>query len=183
MNGLRRHFALALARLGAAGMLGALLLVFAAGLAGLVLFPALQRETELQQRLAQQEASLRAAQQARERGDEETPQARLARFYDAFPGQETLPSSLEKLHVLAAEQSLTLDQAQYKLAQEASGRLARYEITVPAAGAYPQLRRFVERTLAELPALGLRDLRLKRDAIGKDSVEATLQFVLYVRSG
>lgn len=169
-------------QLGAPGLLGVALLAFALALAVLTLRPALLREAALQQQLAQREATLAAERQARTQGTENSPQARLEQFYLRFPAQETLPEQLEKIYALAGEQSLALEQAQYKLAPETSGRLARYEITIPASGHYPQLRRFIERTLAELPALALRDLRFKRDGIDKDSVDAVLQFVLYVRT-
>lgn len=183
MNRYRLQLVRGLRRLGTAGTLGVLLLAYAVAQAGFSLLPAVQRERELEQRLAQREAAIAAERLAREQAGDNSPQARLTQFYQGFPAQETLPEWLEKIYALAAEQSLTLEQAQYKLAPEASGRLARYEITVPANGRYPQLRRFIERALADLPALALRDLRFKRDGIDRENVDAMLQFVFYVRTG
>lgn len=170
-----------LQRLGTAGVLGLLLLTAAATVAALTLLPGWQHEGKLRQRLVEREATLAAERQARGPGEENDPGAQLARFYAAFPGLETLPDELEQLYSLAGDESLTLEQAQYKFSPEPSGRLARYEITVPASGRYPQLRRFIERALAELPALALRNLHFQRDRIDKENVDATLQFVLFVR--
>lgn len=178
MNRLRRH----LQQLGAPGVIGLLLGASALALSAFTLWPTHQRSTELQQRLSRQLAEREAERTHQAETARDPPQNRLAQFYLAFPEQKALPEWLEKIYALAGDQSLTLEQAQYKLVPEASGRLARYEISLPVSGAYPQLRRFIEKSLAEIPALALRDLDLKRDGIDKDTVEAALQFVLYVRS-
>lgn len=183
MSRLPLQLARATHRLGVVGGLGVALLIYAAALGALTLLPAREREAELQQRLAQREAALLAERQARARDAESSPEARLTHFYQAFPAQGTVPEWLERIYTLAGEQSLAVEQAQYKFTPEAGGRLARYEITLPASGGYPQLRHFIDRALAELPALGLRSIRLKRDGIDKENVDAALQFILFVRIG
>lgn len=176
------HPGRSLRRLSGSGRFGLLLAVYAAGLAVFTLLPGCEREADLQQRLARHQAALATEQQGPAPDGAGTPEQQLLRFHQAFPPQDALPGSLERIYALAGEQTLALEQAQYKFILEPSGRLARYEITVPASGRYPQLRRFLERTLAELPTLALRDLHFKRDGIDKDKVDAALQFVFYVRT-
>ena len=175
------HPGRSLQRLSSPGRFGMLLAIYAAGLTTFTLLPGCQREADLQQRLARHQATLSAERQGPTPDGEGTPEHQLALFHQAFPPQDALPDSLERIYALAGEQALALEQAQYKFVPEPSGRLARYEITVPASGRYPQLRRFLERVLAELPTLALRDLHFKRDGIDKDKVDAALQFVFYVR--
>lgn len=172
-----------LQRLGSTGTFGLLLLAGSLALVFFVLLPASRNAERLALQLQQRESRLAAERQDRVKQAQRSPESQLAEFYQAFPGREQLLVCLGKIHELADQQTLKLDQAQYKFAAESGSRLAHYQIALPVSGSYPQLRRFIELALAELPALELHDLVFKRDGIDKENVDAQLQFVLYVRSG
>ena len=47
-------------------------------------------------------------------------------------------------------------------------------------GTYPQLRGFVAEVLEKVPAAGLEDVVIKREAIGVPTLDAQLRFVVYL---
>ena len=72
-----------------------------------------------------------------------------------------------------------LAQASYKT-QSASGKLERYEIVVPLAGSYTQMREFLKRALAEIPVLSLDQISLKRENRRDGTVQAELRLTLHM---
>src|SRR3989442_10882226 len=55
----------------------------------------------------------------------------------------------------------------------------RIQIAFPVTGPYPQIRAFVDATLATMPAGALSDLVLDRKAIADGNVEAQIRMTLY----
>lgn len=166
-------------RLGWPGVVGVALAVYAVVLYGAALLPSAMQLAEKQQQLAALQAEV--VRQATE-PDAPSAEARLAAFYQSFPAPDSAPVWLEKLYAAAGKESLVLDSADYKLTPDKSGRLMRYAISLPVRGSYLQVRRFMRAALEENPALAVSDIHLKRDAIGSPSVDARLQFVLYLRA-
>ena len=110
----------------------------------------------------------------------------IKRFYAQFPVGESLPNWLRLIDKIALKQDLTLNRGDYKLTQikqlqTNQGVLARYEIVLPVAGQYTQIRQFVAQVLHELPALALTDIQLKRESAQSPTVEARLIFVLMLK--
>lgn len=165
-------------RLGWPGAAGVALAVYAVVLFGAALLPSEIELAAKQQQLAALQAE--AVRQAAE-PDAPSDEARLAAFYQSFPAPDSAPVWLEKLYAAAGKEALVLDSADYKLTPDKSGRLLRYAINLPVRGSYVQVRRFVHAALEENPALSVSDIHLKRDAIANPSVDARLQFVLYLR--
>jgi hypothetical protein len=60
------------------------------------------------------------------------------------------------------------------------GRIERYEIVLPVAGSYPQLREFLKRALVEIPVLSLDQLTLKRESRDDGAVHAELKMTLHL---
>lgn len=105
----------------------------------------------------------------------------LATFYAFFPVVASLPDWLAVLNTAAASNGLVLESGEYALvAPRGEQRLARYEITLPVKGTWPQLRGFVADVMEKIPAAALEDLVLRREAVGAADVEAKLKLVLWL---
>lgn len=167
----------ALATLGWPGVLGLLLLVSAAAL---YLTVVQDRNARLAQ-LKSESASLKSRiDQAAKTGIPETGSTEeLNKFYGFFSGI-TLTEWLNKLYGAAEAQNLVLEQGEYRLSPDKSGKLARYQITLPVKGTYLQIRQFVDQALTDVPVAALDDINFKREAIGASQLEARIKFTLYV---
>jgi hypothetical protein len=115
------------------------------------------------------------------RVDTPDPAAELDAFYREFPGEDALTDLLAKLHRIADEHGLALQQADYRAADERGPRLGQYRITVPAVATYPQLKQFLAAVLTGMPNLSLDQLSLQRHAVADARVDAQMQFTLYLR--
>nr|MCU0870657.1 hypothetical protein [Burkholderiales bacterium] len=149
-------------------------------------WPAHRRADDAQAQVAELRARLRAAGPVLAPG---TPEA-LARdatpldtFHAWFPPTSSLPEWIGRLHTAARRNGLALDASQYRLQVTRGARLARYEITLPMRGTYPQLRGFVAEALAKIPAAALEEAQFKRDAVAAPGLEAQLRFALYLDLG
>lgn len=108
----------------------------------------------------------------------------LATFHEFFPAVSTLPDWLAALHAAAARNRLALESGDYTLVPpRGEQRLWRYEISLPMKGTWPQLRGFVSEALEQIPAAGLENVVLRREAVGAAQVEAKLEFVLWLGAG
>lgn len=104
----------------------------------------------------------------------------LANFYAFFPSLGSTPEWLQRIYELADAQGLRLEAGEYKLKRERDFKLARYEVTLPVRGAYPQIREFVSRVLTEVPASSLDELSLRREDPASATVEARIRLTLFV---
>jgi hypothetical protein len=109
-----------------------------------------------------------------------TPADQLAAFYQFFPKQEALPDSMAKLYNAAAQQNLTLEQGDYRLAHDRDSKLARYDITLPIKGGYVQVRKFIAQAMTDVPSLSLDGISFSRQKVGDTKVDAQLRFTLYL---
>jgi Tfp pilus assembly protein PilO len=159
------------------GLLGVALAVFAAAFHALGVRP-------LHARVAALEAEARTLEaQAGARGrlaERPTQRSQLSNFYAFFPVIEALPEVLGKVQRAARDNGLQLEKGEYRLSQEREFPLARYQVTLPLRGTYPQVRGFVNDVLDAVPAAALDELALKREAAGDPMVEARVRFTLFV---
>ena len=102
----------------------------------------------------------------------------LNKFYGFFSGTP-LTEWLNKLYAAAAAQQLVLEQGEYRLSSDKTGKLARYQVTLPVKGSYLQIRQFVDQALIDVPVAALDDINFKREAIGATQLEARIKFTLY----
>jgi hypothetical protein len=112
-----------------------------------------------------------------------SPSARVDVFMRSLPTRKELPAILSVVITQATEAGLELESGQYEFAPSRSGRIARYRLNFPVRGTYPQLRQFIDGTLAALPAVALEGLRLERKTVGEDVLDADLGFAVIVRGG
>jgi len=178
MNGWLELLRREIGRLGAAGVVGIGLLVFAVSF---YLSAHRTARTEL--------AALRAeAQQLDERlrtGGSLSrrtmgPAEQLATFYAFFPEEASTPQWLGRIFTAAAAKGITLESGEYKLERNPGDRLARYQILLPMKGSYAQIRGFVAEVLATVPAAVLREVNLRRENAQSTRLDARVRFTLYL---
>ncbi|NHZ83834.1 hypothetical protein F2P44_31880 [Massilia sp. CCM 8695] len=120
--------------------------------------------------LPAQEATLREALSVQA---SEHPRARAVQSsapHGALPPAARADAAVQRLFVLAAENGLTIAQADYR--RQETGRVGRWQVQMPATGTYPQVRRFL-RAAQAIPGLSLDELGIHRAATGA-GVEARL---------
>jgi Tfp pilus assembly protein PilO len=164
------------ARLGWPGILGLVLLVSAAGFYVFALAPQRLRIEDLQRESVQ----LRQRAKVSEKDVPQGPADKLAAFNGFFPPSKDLPDLLEKIFGAAKRQSLVLEQGEYRPLKDTVGTLMRYQFTLPLRGTYPQIRKFVDDALAEVPALALDGIQFERRKIGDATVDAKVKMVVYL---
>lgn len=170
-------------RLGWQGLAGLALLVFAIGFYLAAVAPASSRIDGLRADVDDLRARLKAAGENGITGVAPTRMSQLENFYAFFPTVQTLPDWLGQMHTAAARNSLTLESAEYQLQKQKGSHLARYQITLPVKGTYPQLRGFVSDLLEKVPAAALEDIVIKREAIGNPMLEARLKITIFLGAG
>ena len=156
--------------LGATGMAAIVLFVAAALFMSLVLQPLKEQSRVL---AAKADMIENRAAPATNSG------AKLAAVYDYLRKPEQTTDWLAKLYAIGRATGVELAQANYKT-QSASGKLERYEIVVPLAGSYTQMREFLKRALAEIPVLSLDQISLKRENRRDGTVQAELRLTLHM---
>jgi len=100
----------------------------------------------------------------------------------ALPARTEMPAILRQLFDEATRAQLAVDTAKYEINATKGSGVVRYQIAFPVTGPYPQIRAFLDATLATMPAVALRDLALDRKSIGDANVEAQIQMTVYTRS-
>lgn len=121
--------------------------------------------------------SMQGPEQARTRANS---RVELAQFYAAFAQPSNAPDLLRKLHRVAHDQGLTLDQADYRPMSDAEGKLTRYQILLPTKGTYPEVRRFLVQASSQVPGLAIDGIKFQRQQIGNPVVEAQIKLTLFL---
>lgn len=175
---LRRKAQRGLGKLGWMGLVAIVLLVVCLAFYVSVIRP-------LQARVQASEQGATSARQAMESGinaqrAEQTPSEQLATFYRFFPGEKRSPLWLEKMVTVAEKNGLSLNQGEYKVAQDKAGKLMRYKITLPVQGSYPQIRKFLLSLGTEIPAMALENVQFDRQHVADASVQAEIKLILYL---
>lgn len=162
-------------RIGAAGILGAALVLFAA----MHFLTAALPERERLAALRDDISGFGAASQANDSGRAD-PGQDLAAFYRFFGKSASISEALAQLDDSVADSGLAFEAAEYRFARESSLALARYEVTVPLRGTYSQVRSFVSTLLERMPQVALEDVAIKRDSVGSSRIEARLRLSIYL---
>jgi len=108
-----------------------------------------------------------------------SPQAKIEAFYRFFQREEATTDWLARLYAIAEKCGLTLRAAEYRLLK-GPGKLDRYEIALPLAGDYAQIRAFLENALLEMPVLSLDQLSFRRKRTNDLAVETDVRLTLHV---
>ena len=111
----------------------------------------------------------------------------MATFNQLLPRADSLHQSLSLLDEAALKQHLVLNRGDYKFTQIKQAQtsnalnLSSYEVVLPVAGSYTQIRQFIANVLQQQPALALSEVKIKRDNSMSANVKASLIFVLYLQ--
>jgi len=141
-----------------------------------VVRPLEARIEQLDHRLSETARSAAAGANATRRG---TPAAQLAAFYQYFEREESQVDWLAKLYGAGRGAGVELRVADYRLLPT-NGRIVRYQVTLPLAGSYTQLRQFLEDALDEIPVLSLDQLNVRRKRATDLQVEAEAVLTLHL---
>ena len=161
-----------LMRVGPAGLTGIGALVAAAVAALVLLLPAHQSVLALRAELTKAGHVQPAAVQP-----ERSPQ----QFAAALPTRAQIPALLGEVLVQATDSGIVLEQGRYTFSPATSSRLARYTFEFPIKSDYGNIRNFINKSLAAVPALGLDKLHVERKNVGDTLVSADVGFVIYLR--
>ena len=173
---IRTLIARAGSRLGGTGSVGLALLVLAGGFFTGTLYPEKRRLDELQREVA--ELRQRTAHPGREAAPATND---LAAFYAFLPDSDELPRILETVFRAAQRQSLVLERGEYRVARRpGAGAMFQYQLTFPVHGSYPQIRKFVNAALTDVPALSLESVHLERQKIGESVVDAKITLAIHL---
>jgi Tfp pilus assembly protein PilO len=124
-------------------------------------------------------AKERAARQAPTAGQPGSAADQVGAVYGFLKREEQTTDWLAKLHAIGAATGVQLKSASYR-AQQGEGRIVRYEIVLPLAGSYPQIRDFLRRSAAEIPVMSLDQLTLKRESRNEAALQAELRMTLHM---
>jgi len=171
-NTLRFH----LGRLGWAGAAGAVLIVGSLAYDAGVVRP---REAALEAQVNRNAQGRRAADALRAQAASEADAGVAPRP----PLAPAAAAALRRLFDAADRAGLELAQGEYRLTEVKDARLRRYQLSLPVAGGYPEIRAFVAQALNADPALALTAIQLRREQIENPELDALLSFTLYLEPG
>jgi Tfp pilus assembly protein PilO len=153
-------------RIGFAGLASIALLAAALLFSSFVVKPLQERTQLLKESAARQTRKTQNSQS----GD------KVAAVYEFLQKEEDTTDWLAKLHGIGVATGVQLKSANYQT-QKTEGRIVRYEIALPVAGSYTQIRDFLKRSLAEIPVLSVDSISLKR---GDHAIQAELRLTLHM---
>jgi hypothetical protein len=99
---------------------------------------------------------------------------KVAAVYEYLRKDEDTTDWLAKLHGIGTATGIQMRAATYST-KPAEGRIVRYEIVLPVAGSYAQIRDFLKRAQTEIPVMSIDQVTLKKD----DKKGATPQAALH----
>jgi Tfp pilus assembly protein PilO len=172
------NFAAGAASLGLPGVLGLGLLVLVCGFYFSTLSSEQSHLNELQQQIAK--ARVQRAAPAEEAKGPTTPEDKLAAFYGFFPRPDDLPALLEKVFAAAKANGLQLEHGEYRVLSDNAGGLTQFQITLPVRGTYPQIRKFIDAAMADVPSLSLDSVQFDRQKVGDSTVDANVKLAVYL---
>jgi hypothetical protein len=155
--------------LGLLGALSLVLLTAAACFQFFVLKPMAARNLEAREQLSRQRPVDQAA-----RGVD-----KIGAVYEYLKKSEATTDWLAKLYGIGTATGVQLKSASYRT-EKTEGRIVRYELVLPVAGSYPQIRDFLKRSLAEIPVMSVDQLTLKRETRSDGIVQAELRLTLHM---
>ena len=103
-------------------------------------------------------------------------------FRSTLPGRDQMPAVVGQVLQQAVLAGVSLTDGHYTYSPSTGGSVARYELEFPIKAQYPSIRDFINRTLATVPAAALDKLQIQRKAVGDTTVNASVQFVVFVRT-
>jgi len=159
-------------QLGGPGLAALLLLAAGAAFDLAVLEPMKASNALLEERVSRQAPRARA-------GEPGNAAHEIAQVYDHLRKDEQTTDWLAKLHGIGSATGVLLKSASYR-SEKTAGRIVRYEMVLPLAGSYPQIRDFLQRALAEIPLMSVDQLTLKRESRNDGALQGELRVTFHM---
>ncbi|HEU4440813.1 MAG TPA: hypothetical protein VFR83_02195 [Burkholderiales bacterium] len=105
--------------------------------------------------------------------------AKVAAVYAYLQKEEATTDWLAKLHGIGTATGVEMRAATYGT-KPAEGRIVRYEIVLPVAGSYAQIRDFLKRAQAEIPVMSIDQVTLKKDEKKGGAIHAEMRLTLHM---
>jgi Tfp pilus assembly protein PilO len=99
--------------------------------------------------------------------------------YAYLQKEEDTTDWLAKLHGIGTATGIQMRAASYST-KPAEGRIVRYEIVLPVAGSYAQIRDFLKRAQAEIPVMSIDQVSLKKDEKKGGAIHAEMRLTLHM---
>ena len=161
------------------GVAGIALLIPALALAAWL--PRLQHDT--QEMASSIDAKARAAARRLQAAPRALSEADIARdFVGGFPLLAQNSADLETLFTAASARHIVLLKGEYQLKTEPQAPFMMYTATYPVRGDYATLKDFSADVLTALPHVAMDELRLTRDGVANNALDATVRFTFFYRS-
>jgi Tfp pilus assembly protein PilO len=104
----------------------------------------------------------------------------LAEFYRIFPSEQDSADWVGKIAAIAERDGLTLLQADYKAERDKTGKLTRFQMSLPLRGEYQKIRRFLADLRADIPIVSLEQVQFERQKVGDPLVDAKIRLVIFL---
>jgi Tfp pilus assembly protein PilO len=104
---------------------------------------------------------------------------KVAAVYEYLRKDEDTTDWLAKLHGIGTATGIQMRAASYST-KPAEGRIVRYEIVLPVAGSYAQIRDFLKRAQAEIPVMSIDQVSLKKDEKKGGAIHAEMRLTLHM---
>ncbi len=104
---------------------------------------------------------------------------KVAAVYAYLQKEEETTDWLAKLHGIGTATGIQMRAASYS-SKPAEGRIVRYEIVLPVAGSYAQIRDFLKRAQAEIPVMSIDQVTLKKDEKKGGAIHAEMRLTLHM---
>lgn len=179
MDALRWRLRRVVRRLGSAGTIAIALLLATLGILVVGIFPLRSEVDRL--RVESVERASKSSKTVQTMPPDQILAEELTAFHQRFPLVSELSDALDTLFSLAGDQGLEVNRGEYILVEKAGGILRRFEVTLPVAGTYSQIRGFVLDVLRKLPSTALVDIALERGKIAEGQAAVSLRFVFFVK--
>jgi hypothetical protein len=99
-----------------------------------------------------------------------------------LPARAETPAILRQVFARATQAHLAVDTASYEVTTKQGSGVVRTQIAFPVTGPYPQVRSFIDTTLATMPAVAISELVLERKSIADGNVVAQIRMTVFTRS-
>jgi Tfp pilus assembly protein PilO len=120
-----------------------------------------------------------AASRSGRKADNAQSGAKVAAVYEYLRKEEDTTDWLAKLHGIGTATGIQMRTATYRM-QPTEGRIVRYEIVLPVAGSYGQIRDFLKRATLEIPVLSIDQVTLKKEERKGAALQAEMRLTLHM---
>lgn len=104
----------------------------------------------------------------------------LAAFYRSFPSERDATDWIGNIAAIAQRDGLMLQEAEYKANRDRTGKLTRFQMSLPLRGEYQTIRRFLSDLRAEIPVVSLEQVQFERQKVGDPLVDAKVRLIIFL---